>query len=368
MTTTFFPPKIPILLCLLSLISCHEQKTKERTIAFPPPQKNYSFQDAMTCGHVAKNNLLWLGSTEGLYCFDGKNFTLYTTKHGLCDNSITDILEDTMGRLWLATRNGLSLYSDSTFTTISIPWDGNENLWGKGMNAHTVLCLAQSKNGIIWLGTWGNGTHCFDPQHPDSLGQYHFQSYLQEEGAIYDQGDYRNVIQSIFIDHQNQVWFTSMSHGGVFCFDGQQFTQMGLSEGFKDDMVFSGMEDRHHQLWFGMLGNREAGITVYNDQSIQNYSTTDGLSSNNVTDLYEDQSGIIWMASHRGQLCQYDPYKQKDPGKKVFQIFTDQDQNTYSNIHFVVQDDQENIWWGGSYGQLYRYDGKKVENFTYQKF
>lgn len=76
-----------------------------------------------------KNGNLWF-STEGItgqiddkggiWCYNGKSFTKFTTKDGLVHNGVFTIVEDNDGNLWLGTRNtGLSRYDGENFTTFS---------------------------------------------------------------------------------------------------------------------------------------------------------------------------------------------------------------------------------------------------------
>jgi signal transduction histidine kinase/ligand-binding sensor domain-containing protein/DNA-binding response OmpR family regulator len=61
-----------------------------------------------------KKGNIWVGSEGGgIKLFDSKNnrFTKqYSDIHGLCNNSVLNILEDEMGYLWLSTFNGLSRF------------------------------------------------------------------------------------------------------------------------------------------------------------------------------------------------------------------------------------------------------------------
>ncbi len=50
---------------------------------------------------IDNHGFLWIATENGLSKFDGKNFTIYTTAHGLADIEITDILIDSSQRLWV---------------------------------------------------------------------------------------------------------------------------------------------------------------------------------------------------------------------------------------------------------------------------
>ncbi len=76
-----------------------------------------------------KNGNLWFSTegitgqiddTGGVWCYDGKSFTKFTTKEGLVHNGVFSIVEDNDGNLWFGTRNtGLSKYDGENFTTFS---------------------------------------------------------------------------------------------------------------------------------------------------------------------------------------------------------------------------------------------------------
>ena len=60
---------------------------------------------------------IWFGTIgAGVYRYDGKTFTNFTTQHGLPDDKIGCFYEDRNGSLWIGTINGLSRYDGLTFT------------------------------------------------------------------------------------------------------------------------------------------------------------------------------------------------------------------------------------------------------------
>jgi ligand-binding sensor domain-containing protein len=61
-----------------------------------------------------------LGEDGGVWCYDGKSFTRFTTKEGLVHNGVFTIVEDRAGNIWFGTRNtGLCRYDGKTFTSFS---------------------------------------------------------------------------------------------------------------------------------------------------------------------------------------------------------------------------------------------------------
>lgn len=68
------------------------------------------------CIYEADNGIIWVGTREGVYCFDEKEKSIkrYTTSDGLPNNVVYGILEDTFGRLWLSTNRGITCFNPET--------------------------------------------------------------------------------------------------------------------------------------------------------------------------------------------------------------------------------------------------------------
>ena len=63
------------------------------------------------------NGTLWIGTVDnGVWLYDGKNITNYTTKDGLSSNAINTIYKDLYGEIWLGTdQNSLCKFDGKTF-------------------------------------------------------------------------------------------------------------------------------------------------------------------------------------------------------------------------------------------------------------
>lgn len=59
---------------------------------------------------------LWLATLDGVCSYDGKTFTDFSAKEGLCNNSVWTILEDRSGNLWFGTKGGICRYDGKSFT------------------------------------------------------------------------------------------------------------------------------------------------------------------------------------------------------------------------------------------------------------
>ncbi len=74
----------------------------------------WSFVTALS---VDTNNILWVGTQNGLSKFDGSGFTNYfVSNSGLTANYISDIEVDVLNNKWIATSAGISVYNEGGIT------------------------------------------------------------------------------------------------------------------------------------------------------------------------------------------------------------------------------------------------------------
>ncbi len=128
-------------------------------------------------------------------------FSKYTVTDGLSQNSIQDIMQDSRGFLWIATKNGLNCFDGYSFQNIKI--SGPEP---KQLSNNIIHCLAEDQNGNIWIGTdYGLNVYLVQTKH---IIQY----YKTTEGLSF------NKILSMCIDKENLLWLGS-GNSGVDVFD-----------------------------------------------------------------------------------------------------------------------------------------------------
>ncbi|MGA2029436.1 MAG: two-component regulator propeller domain-containing protein, partial [Verrucomicrobiota bacterium] len=93
---------------------------------------------------------LWVGAQNGLGCWNGQNWKIYTTQDGLSENTVRAIVEDFAGNFWVGTQNaGLNFFRNGK----SISYRKSEN----GLPGDDISCLYLDKDGVLWVGTSGHG-------------------------------------------------------------------------------------------------------------------------------------------------------------------------------------------------------------------
>lgn len=150
-----------------------------------------------------KTGKIWLGTDgAGVYCYDGKSFTHFAEKDGLCNNNVGCILSDKRGNLWFGTRfAGVCRYDGKKFTTFSER---------DGLSNNFVWTMSEDKTGNIWLGTSGGGACRYDGNT--------FTTFAQKQGLPYSH------VQSIVQDRAGIFWFGCS--GGLYRYDGKVFVNI----------------------------------------------------------------------------------------------------------------------------------------------
>jgi ligand-binding sensor domain-containing protein len=98
---------------------------------------------------------LWIGTDgNGLYSYDGVNFSHQTSANGIPSNTIRALLGDKQGRLWAATDSGLGLHGNGYWLAFN---SGNSPL-----SSNDLRSLAQDDTDRIWIGTGANGIAILD--------------------------------------------------------------------------------------------------------------------------------------------------------------------------------------------------------------
>lgn len=114
------------------------------------------------------------------------------------------------------------------------------------------------------------------------------------------------------------------------------------------------LEDSKGNTW---LGSYQEGVCLLRNGEFRYFTTENGLSDNQVRNIYEDENGMIWFECGRG-LSRYD-------GQQM-SIYTERDYNSGSEGKLKDSD----LWFKGDetvgYNKLerswgvYQYDGKKL--------
>lgn len=346
---------ITLFLLVSLVISCNGQVKKEKLShkveevsevnKIPVPVNGFS------TGYVDKDGTIWFCSNGGgIYHYDGNTFKHFTEKNVLSSNQVYSIASDHKNNLWFGTQNGLTKYNRNKFEDIPLPYQDTTSGWTEKvyptLSPNAAHSLATDNNNNLWIGTAGGGVYKYDGKS--------FKSYLTEIGRKQEDSLYHNWIPFIRKDNKGNMWFASMTHGGVNQFDGEKFTQFSIKDGLSDSQVRTVYSDQSGNIWMGFNGNRNSGLTVYDGKSFKTYSEADGLCNKRVRAIYEDKNGNLWLGAQFGNLCVFN-------GEKFSEF--NYNEQTFSDVFFIVGDLKDNIWFGGKHG-IWKFDGQIITQIT----
>ncbi|MBI9010659.1 MAG: diguanylate cyclase [Clostridiales bacterium] len=217
-----------------------------------------------------------------IYNTQTKEFSKYMTteeSNSLHNNSVNDIIVF-QEEIIIATNRGLTLFDSNaeTFTK----WDL--------VDEDTIVYALEVYEDVLWLGTYGDGIYQYNSNtklltHKDSGN-----SKLSDD-----------IIYDIHMDKNEQLWIGTNNGLNLINAD------TGVLSSYKNDdsdflpshkiqMIY---EDSVGDLWFGSSGG---GITHLNNRTLAyvNYTEQDGLSSNDVLSILEDENNHFWVSTNDG--------------------------------------------------------------------
>ncbi len=244
---------------------------------------------------------MWFGGEDGLAKFDGHELSIFKNHFdepaSLSNNFVYDILEDSRGQLWVATRNGLNQYDR----------DRNQFVrYLEGANHSAITTIFEQQSGRLWFGTRGAGLVYFD------RGSESFR--LFESSAEKRLGLSNNIVSSIAEDSLGNLW-VGTERGGLNYLDlasGQvrHFkNKPGDSKTISANDVRSIIVDEKDNLWVGTFGG---GLSYY-DKNTRRFSRYDKgangskLSDPYIRDMFIDRDAYLWIATENGGLNKFDP-------------------------------------------------------------
>ena len=300
---------------------------------------------------------LWVGTLDGGLCrlHEGQR-TRFAARDGLSHNRVRALFQDREGSLWIGMEmGGLNKLSTSAFTSLSEQQGLSNNfvvsvlegqdstLWigtdGGGLNrvkggevehltmddgltSNTVSALLEDRAGQLWVGTLGGGL-CRLETEP----RYQFTCMTTADGLPSD-----NVFSlaetsdgALWVGTDNEL--TRLQDGTITTYTGDD----GLAQG----QIPSLLEDRSGDLWIGAYGG---GLSRFRNGRLISYAEKEHL-PDTVLPLHEDADGTLWIGTNGGGLC-------RRQGERFF-CFTTAD-GLHSNSVLQILEDEAGYLWLGS--------------------
>ena len=291
-------------------------------------------------------------------------FVNFGEHNGLGSKYTTDVFQDLEGNFWISTYgNGLAGlfdeaftfhdYQDQTGTTLSAVLTDEEGFWmagngklvryntglqstmkeygtGSGLPMDKITALYEDDKGYLWIGTGNSGLYRMNVEQ-EVISRYFISQNSLENivNAIDGAGDIiwmatnngvfsinfgtgkmerfgigpripHNKINDVYVDSEGNAWIATRSNGIVSVNTEMEYSivaeQMVVLE------FISITEDEYGNLWAATAND---GIFQFLADTLEHYSTYNGLKSTACYSIVDDRQGNIWIG-HRLGLSKLD--------------------------------------------------------------
>ena len=153
-----------------------------------------------------------------------------------------------------------------------------------GISISMITCLAQTREGYLWIGTQG-GLIRFD-----GVKFLKFNTQNTREMKV-------NFITTLLADHNDMLWIGTRA-GLVNFRDGHFFLLKG-SQLLSNDIIYSIFEDHGHQIWIG-TGEE---LICYRNQTFEQTKPDIPVGFNDVYTITSDKKDNLWVGTASGLFC-----------------------------------------------------------------
>lgn len=284
---------------------------KTQHFAHNPDDAQSLSNDFVWLIHEDRHGTLWIETWDGgLDQFDPRTGTFVHHRsddnnlHSLGSNRLFSLLEDRSGLLWFGTEGGgVSILNPATIAFHHYTADPTQP---QSMRGRIVSALFADPTGMLWVGTEGDGLNVIDR----ATGTV--KTYRNDPANQHSLSD--NTVNDVFAASDGTIWIATAHGLDRFEHDSDSFTVYRQTTDTHaehgSDVVQQILEADHGMLWIGT----ENGLSLFDQASgrfVKTYHTSvndpTSISGNDISALYRDQNGTLWIGSWNGGLSTYDP-------------------------------------------------------------
>ena len=304
---------------------------------------------------------LWVGTQNGLYRYDGNRFTGFSFSDGLPGTRIESLYEAADGTLWIGTDHGLARRDRDRF--VPAPLSGQTLIGRQG--------ISSDRNGHLYLAT--DGGLVIGDRAKNGIAFRH----LRRPAGVD-----RDEVVSVYTDASGLLWFGC---GLNLCrLDNSTATEVGAASGLPADRWDAILGDLDGNLWvrsasalylrasgsarfelqtgipassntFPTLALDPGGrLLVPTNRGLARRHETDwevidaaqGLNSNDISAVFQDQEGSIWLGLLGSGLARWLGYNE-------WQNWTTHEGLSRESVWSITRDSNGRAWVGTQFGLNY---------------
>jgi serine phosphatase RsbU (regulator of sigma subunit)/ligand-binding sensor domain-containing protein len=332
-------------------------------------------QSSVVAVYEDHHGRLWFGGWDGVSCFDGRRFiNYYTAADGLWASGVFDIIEDGEGQIWFAHGQmvGLSCFDAETtqlLTDQSATWVADQDKSGRiwfnsrndiyGIRLDSISSEVEQRKISFNMGMIGlmvdSGDHLWISPYRDGTYRYDSTDVAWESAggeSLHEPRHYENNGVPLLEVKDGTIWFNVFPR--LSRFHPERFMDEDPIESIDaNPNIVCPIEDRQGRLWIGGEGIK--GLICRDGSKLIIYTQENGLPSDHIRSLLEDDDGNIWIGTEHG-LCCYDgkQFINFGEGRGLKELFHwDSVKDTFDHLWFAT--------WGGG---IYRTDGEHFQWLT----
>lgn len=221
---------------------------------------------------VDRDKNVWIGTDGGgLNRWSRGRLSALNTKNGLTNDYVWALYEDREGSLWIATNGGgLNRLKNGLFVTLTTR---------EGLPSDFIWSILRTRDGSLWIGTEDAGVTRI---REGSMTTFPLPEKITANAKV------------LFEDRNGNLWIGG--HQGLDRWQDERIVPAGIPE-LVGKTVNAFAEDKDGALW---VGTSSMGLVRIQDGRLQQFSRTEGLSSDSVSSLLLAPDGSLWIGTSGG--------------------------------------------------------------------
>ncbi len=242
------------------------------------------------------------------------------------------------GKIWVGTqKNGIAIYmpEDSAWVSVSER---------EGLTHPHVRSILSDKWDNIWIATSGGGVTKY-------LGQFFI--HFNENSGLHG-----NRIYALHKTADDRIWY-SASTNGLGTYNGQRFQKSERDSAYIDVKSRAIFQDSRQRLW---IGTQQKGIVILDTIDSLSYrlmTTDDGLPSNWIHSIAEDEIGDIWVATQTQGIARI---IEVDSSFTYIKKYGQEDGLDELKITTLCSDNNRRIWFATRSGKVGYFEQGELVN------